>query len=171
MTDSGELSYLRLSEKPYFSIFQLYGLNSTWRSIMVESLSPLHNIHIGLSLIVFVALSAALVSALPITPGGLGGCGVCHCGRAGAGWGGCGRGGGDCHTGQGHKLLGIDGGGGCGVYNEREEVVANRRVWQRRTSHCYEILGGASCTMSGTHVGWRFFTDTVPAILNILLRK
>jgi len=55
-----------------------------------------------------------------------GGCGVCHCGRASAGWGGCGRGGGDCHTGQGHKLLGIDGGGGCGIYSEQEEVVANR---------------------------------------------
>jgi len=39
---------------------------------VVESLSTLHNIHIGLSLIVFVALSAALVSALPFTPGGLG---------------------------------------------------------------------------------------------------
>ena len=40
-------------------------------------------------------------------------CGVCHCGR----------GGGDCHTGQGHKLLGIDGGRGCGVYGERAEIV------------------------------------------------
>ena len=39
---------------------------------VVESLSPLHNIHIGLSLILFIALSAALVSALPITPSGLG---------------------------------------------------------------------------------------------------
>ena len=39
---------------------------------VVESQSPLHNIHIGLSLIVFVALSAALVSALPITPSCLG---------------------------------------------------------------------------------------------------
>jgi len=26
---------MRLSEKPCFSIFQLYGLNSTWRSIMI----------------------------------------------------------------------------------------------------------------------------------------
>ena len=38
---------------------------------MVESLSPLHNIHIGLSLIVFVALSASLISALSITPSDL----------------------------------------------------------------------------------------------------
>ena len=37
-----------------------------------------------------------------------------------------GSGGGDCYTGPGHKLLGIDGGRGCGVYGEREEVVANR---------------------------------------------
>ena len=42
------------------------------------------------------------------------------------GWSGCGCGGGDCHTGQGHKLLWVDGGGGCCVYGEREEVVANR---------------------------------------------
>jgi len=49
-----------------------------------------------------------------------------HLGRVSAGWGGCGRSGGDCHTGQGHKLLGVNGGGGCGVYGEREEVVANR---------------------------------------------
>lgn len=38
---------------------------------VVASLSPVHTVNIGLSLIVFVALSAALVSALPITPSGL----------------------------------------------------------------------------------------------------
>jgi len=37
-----------------------------------------------------------------------------------------GSGGGDCYTGQGYKLLEIDGSGGCGIYGEREEVVANR---------------------------------------------
>jgi len=50
----------------------IWGMEVARLYFVVESLSPLHNIHIGLSLIVFVALSAALVSALPITPSGLG---------------------------------------------------------------------------------------------------
>ena len=93
---------------------------------VLESLSPLHNIHIGLSLILFVALSAALVSALPITPSGLGAVEFAIVGVFVLVGGGCGRVAGDCHTGQGHKLLRIDGGGDCGVCGEREEVVANR---------------------------------------------
>ena len=36
---------------------------------------------------------------------------------------GCGRGSWNCHNGLGHKLLGIDGGGGCGIYGEREDVA------------------------------------------------
>ena len=50
----------------------IWGMEAALLYFVVESLSPLHNIHIGLSLIVFVALSASLVSALPITPSGLG---------------------------------------------------------------------------------------------------
>ena len=52
--------------------------------------------------------------------------GVRHCGRVRAGWCEYWRGGGDCHTEPGYKSLGIDGGGGCGVYDEREKVVVNR---------------------------------------------
>jgi uncharacterized protein (TIRG00374 family) len=40
--------------------------------LVVESLSPIHNMGISLSLIVFVALAASLLSAFPATPGGLG---------------------------------------------------------------------------------------------------
>jgi len=50
----------------------IWGMEAARLYFVVESQSPLHNIHIGLSLIVFVALSAALVSALPITPSCLG---------------------------------------------------------------------------------------------------
>jgi len=50
----------------------IWGMEVARLYFVVESLSPRHNIHIGLSLIVFVALSASLISALHITPSGLG---------------------------------------------------------------------------------------------------
>ena len=92
----------------------IWGMEAARLYFVVESQSPLHNIHIGLSLIVFVALSAALVSALPITPSCLGAVeyaivGVSVLVGVDAG-----------------VAAGVNGGGSCGVYSEREEVVANR---------------------------------------------
>ncbi|MCL7413096.1 MAG: flippase-like domain-containing protein [ANME-2 cluster archaeon] len=50
----------------------IWGMETARLYFVVASLSSVHTISIGLSLIIFVALSAALVSALPITPSGLG---------------------------------------------------------------------------------------------------
>ncbi|MCG7848415.1 MAG: flippase-like domain-containing protein [ANME-2 cluster archaeon] len=55
-----------------FYTIVIWGMETARLYFVVASLSSVHNTGIGLSLIVFVALSAALVSALPITPSGLG---------------------------------------------------------------------------------------------------
>ncbi|MCK4937769.1 MAG: flippase-like domain-containing protein [Methanosarcinales archaeon] len=55
-----------------FYTIVIWGMETARLYCVVASLSSAHNIGIGLSLIVFVALSAALVSGLPITPSGLG---------------------------------------------------------------------------------------------------
>ena len=48
-----------------------------------------------------------------------------------------GSGDGDCYTGPGHKLLGIDGGRGCGVCGEREEIViyTSKRIKNYQSAH------------------------------------
>ncbi|MDW7777081.1 MAG: lysylphosphatidylglycerol synthase transmembrane domain-containing protein [Methanosarcinales archaeon] len=55
-----------------FYTIAIWGMETVRLYFVVASLSSTYSIGIGISLIVFVALSAALVSALPITPSGLG---------------------------------------------------------------------------------------------------
>jgi uncharacterized protein (TIRG00374 family) len=55
-----------------FYTILIWGMETARLFFVVESLSPQYNTGIGLSLIIFVALSASLLSALPATPGGLG---------------------------------------------------------------------------------------------------
>ena len=55
-----------------FYTILIWVMETTRLYLVVESLSPIHNMGISLSLIVFVALAASLLSAFPATPGGLG---------------------------------------------------------------------------------------------------
>ncbi|MBE0524136.1 MAG: flippase-like domain-containing protein [Methanosarcinales archaeon] len=94
-----------------FYTILIWVMETTRLYLVVESLSPIHNMGISLSLIVVVALAASLLSAFPATPGGLGAVEFAIVGvfvLVGVDPGCFSR---DRNTGQSDQLLGTDDGG------------------------------------------------------------